>query len=392
MKQIQISTYTLSCALGAGMDTIRESIAAQRSGLTNEPWPGSDVNTWLGRVAQVEELEAELPDTSRSRNNQLALVGLNQDGFRASVQEEVKRHGAARVGLVLGTSTSSIDRTEASYGRLKETGGFAASDSHAGLHNPHSTGAFVAGQLGIAGPVATISTACSSSARAFATASRWLLCGLADAVVVGGVDSICLSVIYGFSSLQLTSADPCIPFDVNRKGLSLGEAAGFALLKAGTDVNSSTLLGYGESLDAHHMSSAHPEGLGAKLAMRAAAEKAGVGLTEIDYLNLHGTGTRANDDIENLACVDLLGERTRASSTKSLTGHTLGAAGITEAVLTLDTFVTGIVPGTIGTCDTGSTSLNILIRNERCRPRYAMSNSFGFGGSNCCLIFTGPAQ
>lgn len=390
MQPVSISAYTLSCALGDGMDAVRDSIAGQRSGLSSDPWPDCNVTTWLGRVEPLDRFDPELPDATDSRNNRLALLGLNQDSFRTSVADQLERHGPARLGLVLGTSTASIGRTEESYGRLTEAGDFAAKDRHAELHNPHSTGAFVAQQLGITGPVATISSACSSSARAFATASRWLACDLADAVVVGGVDSLCLSVICGFNSLQLTSPDPCIPFDVNRTGLSLGEAAGFALLTRDADPHCSRLIGYGESLDAYHMSSAHPEGLGARLAMQAAAARADTRLPDIDYLNLHGTGTRANDNIENLACSAVLTDRTVCSSTKSWTGHTLGAAGITEAVLTIDTFRTGILPGTLGTRDIGSATLNLLLENVERTPRYAMSNSFGFGGSNCCLVFEGP--
>ena len=391
MNPVAISAYTLTCALGIGMTAVRNSIEAQRGGLDDQPWPESNVATWLGRVSELDKNPAALPTMHDSRNNRLAKRALQQDDFQLRVSEAIERYGAHRCAVMLGTSTSSIGRTEASYRRLEQGDHFNPDDRYASLHNPHSTGAFVAAHLDIKGPAVTISTACSSSARAFASAARWLECGIADAVVVGGVDTLCLSVICGFNSLQLTSTEPCRPFDKNRAGLSLGEAGGFALLTreilAGDD-NVVALLGYGESLDAYHMSSAHPEGLGAKLAMQAAVQRANVAWDDIHYLNLHGTGTRSNDAIEGLACNALLPATTLCSSTKSWTGHTLGAAGITEAVISMDALLTGLVPGTLHTQDPDpDTMLDILIENRASNPQTVMSNSFGFGGNNCCLVF-----
>ena len=391
VNPVAISAYTLTCALGTGMTAVRDSIAAKRGGLNNRPWPDSNVTTWLGRVSELDTSPAPLPTAYDSRNNRLARLALQQDDFQLKVSEAIERYGAHRCAVMLGTSTSSIGRTESSYRRLEHDDHFNPDDRYASLHNPHSTGAFVAAQLGIKGPAVTISTACSSSARAFASAARWLECGLADAVVVGGVDTLCLSVICGFNSLQLTSTEPCRPFDKNRAGLSLGEAGGFALVtreRLTRDDNAVALLGYGESLDAHHMSSAHPEGLGAKLAMQAAVQRANIAWNDIHYLNLHGTGTRSNDAIEGLACHTLLPETALCSSTKSWTGHTLGAAGITEAVISMDALLTGLVPGTLHTQDPDpDTMLNILMENRAISPQVVMSNSFGFGGNNCCLVF-----
>ena len=392
MTPVDISAYTLTCAVGSGIAAIRNRLEADRSGLSNEPWPDSNIATWLGRVDGLDRAEENLPDAYESRNNRLARLALGQDEFSAQLLEKREQFGAQRCGLVLGTSTSSIGRTEASYLQLTSEEEFAAADRHGELHNPHSTTEFVARELGIAGPAVTVSTACSSSARAFASAARWLACDIVDVVVVGGVDTLCLSVICGFNSLQLVSEEPCRPFDSLRSGLSLGEAAGFALLTRESPGNPAPLqlLGYGESLDAYHMSSAHPDGLGAKLAMEAAVKRAGVEFSDIDYLNLHGTGTRANDKVEGLATRAAFGRDVLCSSTKGWTGHTLGAAGITEAILAFDALLTGLVPGTINTRELDiETQLPVLLKSVRSDPRLVMSNSFGFGGNNCSLIFGG---
>jgi len=248
----------------------------------------------------------------------------------------------------------------------------------------------VATELGLLGPRVTISAACASSAKVFATAQRWLNQGLVDACVVGGADSLCLSVIYGFHSLQLVAIDACRPFDADRTGISLGEAAGFALLERSPSGSGHAqelqLLGVGESCDAYHMSSAHPDGLGARLSMQRALESADLGMQDIDYINLHGTGTRANDATESKVCSDLMREKTLASATKSWTGHTLGAAGIVEAILCLDALKTGFVPGTR---NTRSIEDNFPLLLDSCEVNIstALSNSFGFGGSNCSLVF-----
>jgi 3-oxoacyl-[acyl-carrier-protein] synthase-1 len=235
----------------------------------------------------------------------------------------------------------------------------------------------------------TVSTACSSSARVFGSAARWLACGIVDAVLVGGVDSLCLSVIYGFHSLQLVSSSPCRPFDHDRDGISLGEAAGFALVTRDriSDLPIS-LLGYGESLDAYHMSSAHPEGLGARIAMQAAVDRSGLSFDQINYLNLHATGTRANDSVEGKICAELFGDATLISGTKGWTGHTLGAAGISEIVISIDAMQTGLIPGTLNLINPDQAiQLPILTQNVESEIATVMSNSFGFGGNNCSVIF-----
>jgi 3-oxoacyl-[acyl-carrier-protein] synthase-1 len=380
---------------------LRQSIRNNQSGLSNAPWPECDVQTWLGRIPDDVIATADIGAEWQSRNNQLALLGLYQDGFMQQLQNAVRMHGAERIGIVLGTSTSSIGRTEEAFAQLTDTGHFAPEFNQPQIHNPHSTGLFLAQHLGIKGPAATISTACSSSAKAFATAKRWIDAGLVDAVLVGGVDSLCLSVIYGFNSLQLVADEPCRPFDKNRTGISLGEAAGYAIVsKTPEGETPVALLGYGESTDAWHMSTPHPEGLGAQLSMQQALTMAGLSANQLDYINLHGTGTRANDDIEGLACNTLLaanavGKGPLMSATKGLMGHTLGAAGIAEAILAMESIVNSCIPGTINTVQPEpAVAAHLVLKSlqlEAGAVKTALTNSFGFGGNNCSLIFGAQA-
>jgi 3-oxoacyl-[acyl-carrier-protein] synthase-1 len=258
------------------------------------------------------------------------------------------------------------------------------------VHNFHSPGIFVSRVTGLEGPSLSISTACSSSAKVFATAARWIQCGVVDAALVGGVDSLCLSILYGFNSLELVSPDPCRPFDINRRGISIGEAAGYVILcrpEAAPEA-SLYLAGYGESSDAYHMSHPHPEGLGALAAIDAALSRAGLAADQVDYVNLHGTASRANDLVEARVLRSRFQDRTCASSTKGWTGHTLGAAGILEAIITLDAMNTELVPGTLN-CDKVDPEFEFAIqqKNVTRQLRYAMSNSFGFGGNNAALLF-----
>lgn len=379
-----VEAYTLTSALGAGLQEMREALRADRGGLSAQPWPDCSVECQLGRVQLPEDIRVD--EARTSRNNRTIAWALQQDEFSAAVLGACERFGASRVGLVMGTSTSSIDRTEAAYAALNETDRFPEVMRQPLTHNPHAPGDFVADQLGLAGPRITISAACASSAKVFATAQRWLNQGLADAVVVGGADSLCLSVIYGFHSLQLVSPEACRPFDAQRTGISLGEAAGFALLTRDVAAAECCVLGSGESCDAYHMSSAHPEGLGAQLSMQRALSAAGLQMKDIDYLNLHGTGTRANDDTEGRVCAEIIEAGTLASATKSWTGHTLGAAGIVEAVLCLDALRTGFVPGTRNTKNVEA-DFSLLLDSQQTNVSTALSNSFGFGGNNCSVVF-----
>ena len=390
MTPLAITAYTASSAIGHGRTAHLDALRAARSGLRPNDFSSAPLACWIGRVDGVEDvaLPAAL-DVWACRNNQLAWLGLNQDGFLDRVQAARERYGAGRIALLLGTSTASIGATEEAYRRLDADGGFAEDMLRPAIHAPHSLAAFVAAALQLEGPCLTISTACSSSAKVFANAERMIRLGLIDAAVVGGVDTLCDSVLFGFNALELVSPAPCRPFDAARDGISIGEAAGFALLeRIDTAPDAPQLLGYGEASDAHHMSTPHPDGLGAELALRDALARAGLVTSQVDYINLHGTASQKNDEVEAALVGRAFPARTRASSTKGFTGHTLGAAGIVEATIALLAIEHGLIPGNLG----GDTpdpicGPSFAWRNEQQRIDVALSNSFGFGGNNACLAF-----
>lgn len=387
MTPLAITARTATTACGRGAGALRAAIAARHSGLRPNDFSAVPLPTWIGRVDGLEA--AALPPSLalyECRNNRLAWLALQQDQVLQRVQQLREWHGASRVGLVIGTSTSSIGATEEAYARLDPDGRFAPDLQRPIVHTPHSLGEFLQQATGLRGPCVTLATACSSSAKVFAQAARMIHAGIVDAALVGGVDTLCGSVLFGFNSLGLVSPAPCRPFDVARDGLSLGEAGGFAVLER--DGDGPWLRGYGESSDAHHMSSPHPEGLGARLAMQGALERAGLAANMVDYINLHGTATPKNDEIEAAAIAALFPAATRASSTKAYTGHTLGAAGIVESLIALDTLETGLVPGSLNCAQPDPACGPQLQRDNVSREvRVAMNNSFGFGGNNCSLLF-----
>lgn len=388
MPNLTVSAYTATCAVGPGLEAMWQALVNEHTGLVRDVYPGCTVDTHLGRVAGLETrpLPAEYGRWD-SRNNRLAWLGLQQDGFLAAVRAAKERYGADRVGLVLGTSTASIANTERAYRERTDDSTLPEACGEPIVHSPYSLVDFVHHVLAIGGPRLGVSTACSSSARAFGTAERWLRLGLADAVVVGGTDSLCLSVLYGFHALELLSAAPCRPFDVGRTGMNLGEGAGFALIER--DGSGPRFVGYGETSDAHHMSSPHPEGVGARKAMERALATAGLSAAEIDYVNLHGTATRLNDQVEALAIRSVFAQPVPCSSTKGWTGHTLGAAGIVEAVIALLCLERHFIPTTLN-CQQVDDSFGgyVQVRQRRAPLATVMSNSFGFGGNNCSLIFS----
>lgn len=392
---LAITAYTATTALGRGRAAQAEALRAGRSGLRPNDFglgvaAQARLATWIGRVAGLEDVVLPAPLAPWDcRNNRLAWLALNQDGLPERIAELRVRYGADRVALLVGTSTSSIGASEEAYTRL-EDGQFPADLRRPILHTPHSLGEFLQQATGLRGPCMTVATACSSSAKVFAQAARMIRCGLVDAALVGGVDTLCGSVLFGFKALGLVSSQPCRPFDLRREGLSLGEAGGFAILERCEAVGDAPLqlCGYGESSDAHHMSAPHPEGLGARLAMTAALQRGALSAAEVDYLNLHGTATPANDSVEAQAVAALFPASLHASSTKGWTGHTLGAAGIVEAVIALLALENGLLPGTLNS-DAPDPVCGPQIRfaNVERAIRYAMSNSFGFGGNNASLLF-----
>lgn len=387
---LAVTAYTATSAAGSGLTALARALRERRSGLRSNDFTTTPLPCWIGRVDGLEQapVPAELAQLD-CRNNRLAWAGLNQDGFLDAARSLVERHGSDRVAIVLGTSTGSIGATEQAYRELRPDGGFARAHRHFLLHSPHSLTAFVQRVLGTTGPACTVATACSSSAKVFAQAERLIRLGWADAAVVGGVDSLCDSVLFGFNALQLVSDEPCRPFDANRRGISIGEAAGFALLERTAAAPAAPrLLGWGESSDAHHMSSPHPQGLGARLAIADALARAGVEASAVEYINLHGTATLANDAMEAMVVAEVFAPSTRASSTKGWTGHTLGAAGIVEAVISLIALEQGFVPGTLNSTQPDpACGPQLAYDNEDCAPQLALSSSFGFGGNNAVLVF-----
>lgn len=388
MKPLSVTAFTAAHPAGVGNAATLEALRANRSGLQPNTLAWAPLDCWVGRVRDAETLRvpAALQDYDCA-NARLALLALEQDGFLDAVARARERVGAGRLGVFLGTTTSGIRSTEEAYTRRNADGSLPADFRYETRHNMDATTEFVRRVTGAAGPAFTVSTACSSSAKVFCVAERYLRAGLIDAAVVGGADTLCLTTLYGFNSLQLVSQDVCRPYDAARKGLSIGEAAGFALLEGDADA-ALRLHGYGETSDAHHMSTPHPEGDGARRAMEAALASAGLGAEAIDYVNLHGTASPANDLAEGRAVHGLFGTRVACSSTKGFTGHTLGAAGITEAVITMLALHEGFLPGspTTRTVDP-DTRCRIALSGEARKLSFAMSNSFGFGGNNCALLF-----
>jgi 3-oxoacyl-[acyl-carrier-protein] synthase I len=365
----------------------------RRGGLAPCTFETVDLPSFVGEVPGLDAVR--LPAELRAfdcRNNRLAFLGLMQDGFAEAVATAARRHGPQRVGLFLGTSTSGILQTELAYRRRDPADGALPADLIYGTtQNTFSVADFARHCLGLTGPAVVVSSACSSSAKVFASARRMMAAGLIDAAVVGGVDSLCLTTLYGFNSLGLMSSQACRPFDAERDGISIGEAAAFALLERvpeDLDTNAVLLLGVGESSDAHHMSSPHPDGLGARIAMQNALEEAQLDAAGIDYINLHGTATPSNDVAETKAVAALFGSGTPCSSTKGATGHTLGAAGGLEATICALALQNDLMPGGLNTRQLDPRlPLNYLLENREQPVRRVLSNSFGFGGTNCSLIF-----
>ncbi len=390
MEPLLISRYTATTCLGHGLDAMRAALLAGRSGLKPCDFETVRLPTWIGEVEGVDdEVLREDLAAYDCRNNRLAQLGLRQDGFAEAVAEAAARWGRDRVAVFLGTSTAGILQTELAYRRRAPDSGLLPPDfRYAETHNTYSVGAFVRAWFGLAGPAAVASSACSSSAKVFASAARMIAAGMVDAAVVGGVDSLCLTTLHGFNSLELTSAGACRPFDVARDGISIGEAAAFALVERRSGplpADAIVLLGVGESSDAYHMSSPHPEGRGAQRAMTAALASAGLTPGEIDYINLHGTATPSNDAAEGEAVSELFGDTVPCSSTKGATGHTLGAAGGVEAVACALALADGFIPGGVNTRDP-MPHLDYVLASRSAGLVRALSNSFGFGGTNCSLV------
>jgi len=381
--EIPVLAFSAANALGTDADRILDALRAGRTGLApcplEIPFP-----TACGMLPGALD---PLPARLRAWDTRLCRVALlSLEGVRPALLAAVRRHGPERVALVVGTSTGGILETEAAFLAWAESGRIPAEYDFDRQHALHGLLEVLRAVTGASGPAWIVSTACSSSGKVFATGRRLLLAGLADAVLVGGVDTLCQTTLRGFGCLQALSPSPCRPFNAQRDGTSIGEGGAFALL-AREGEGPVRLLGVGESCDAHHMSHPHPEGLGARLAMEEALARAGLPAAEVDHVNAHGTGTPANDLPEARAISAVLGDLVPVASTKGYTGHLLGAAGATEAVLAALSIVHGFVPRSLGAEPVDPGVKIAVCRATAARPvRTVLSNSFAFGGSNVSLL------
>ena len=384
-----ITAYGLISALGEGVEASAEALLAwQAKGST--PLTRHNQTLLDGRLTPVGRVEGELPAIPAalapyaSRNNQLLLAALAQ--IRPALDEALATFGPARVGLVLGTSTAGIGEAELAIAadRRGEAVPTAFDYRQQELGSPSE---FLARHLGLEGPAYTLSTACSSSARAFISGQRMLAAGLVDAVLVGGADSLCGLTLNGFDSLESLSGTLCQPFDNDRQGINIGEGAALFLLSR--QPAPIALLGAGESSDAWHISAPHPDGVGAEAAMGMALAQAGLTPEQVGYINLHGTATRLNDAMESQAVYRLFGDRVPCSSTKPLTGHVLGAAGAIEAALAclLLERALPLPPQRVMTGDPALAPIRLVSGTTPLATPRILSNSFAFGGNNVSLLF-----
>ncbi len=387
---LAMRNFSLVTCLGDGRTKNLAALREGRSGLAPCGFDALPFPTYVGEVPGLDKnpLHGALAGFD-CRNNRLAMRALQADDFVSPIEAAKTRYGAARIGVFVGTSTSGLLQTETAYReRDPETGLLPENFDYARTHNTYALGHFVRQALGLAGPAFVVSTACAATSKVFGNAARMIAAGVCDAAIIGGADTLCATTLFGFQALGVMAEGPCRPFGAARTGISIGEAAGFVLLEKPTPGEDDILLlGVGESADAYHMSSPHPEGAGARLAMERALAAAGLTAGDIDYVNLHGTATLVGDAAEDCAVSGLFGTAQNCNSTKGYTGHTLGASGVVEAVFAALAIQHGFVPGSphTETLDPAFRS-HYVMEAQPARVDRVMSNSFGFGGVNCSLV------
>ena len=390
LPPVAVTAYQCVSAAGDDVNALYSSLIANRSCLNPLRLFDIPFKTVVG------EITSPLPNVRTSlkaydcRNARLALKALNQGGFRADLERAIARYGALRVGLVLGTSTSGIYDSENAYAHFLSDGIMPGDFHFLQIQTAQATAEFLQRELKLQGPCYGISTACSSSAKALGAAQRLVMADFCDAVLVAGVDSLCRLTLRGFHSLQLVASEACRPMDTNRRGINIGEGAALLLLER-LNVDNATcprLLAVGESSDAHHMSAPHPEGAGAALAMAQALHLANRDVGDVDYINLHATASTLNDLSEAKAIASLFPNPPPCSGVKGLLGHTLGAAGAVETVVSLLALERGFLPGTCGLKLVDPQCPCPVIASPRLdsAPRLILSNAFGFGGNNASIL------
>ena len=379
-----ISAYTGACALGATREQVLSALYAGRSGLELSQF-AAPLQTALGAVPDPLPL---LPAKLRAFDTRLARMAvLLSEPLQPQLSAALKRYGASRIGIVVASSTGGLAASEQAFAAARSTGALPDDYSFERSHAFYALVEVLRGLTGVRGPGYVVSTACSSGNKVFGSAQRLLAAGMLDAVLVGGIDSLCQITVRGFHSLGILSARPCKPFASDRDGTSIGEGGALFLIERASEA-AVALCGVGECSDAHHMTQPAPDGSGAAAAMRFALEDAGLDPSQIDHVNAHGTGTPLNDSAEARAIDAVLGRRVPVVSTKAATGHMLGAAAAIEALFAIAAIERGQLPPSLG-CAPRDPEIQLAISGEpRAHAcRYVISNALAFGGSNASVIF-----
>lgn len=385
-----ITAYAAMNALGNNLDEIwvnwQQGVAPGMQ-KTQAYRPGAAC--YLGQVtADLPELEEKF-SLYRCRNNRLLQACAEQ--LQAHINRLKQQYGKSRIAVVLGTSTSGIENSEDGI-KAWLTTGERPDWYHYKQQYMGAAAEFLRQYLELEGPGFVVSTACTSSANAFASAQRLLQLNLCDAVIVGGVDTLCQMTVQGFTALASVSDELCQPFSKNRCGINIGEAAALLVLeKQPMDQNSLELYSVGCSSDAHHMSAPDPSAAGAIRSIQQALDNSPWQASDIDYINLHGTATPLNDAMESKAVAHIFGQDVHCSSTKSLIGHTLGAAAASEAVFCclLLQRSQGLIPKQVwdGELDPEIAAITIADGQKPLdKLQLCLSNSFAFGGSNVSVL------
>lgn len=388
-RPLPLTAWSAVNALGRSTAEVLDALDAGRSGL-RPPELALPFETFVGAVPGPL---APLPDAWARYDCRLARIAwLAFEDVRDAVLRAADRWGPRRVAVILGTSTGGLHATEDAYFTWRADGAIPDRFDFHRQHDFNALGELLAASAGLTGPIYTVSTACSSSGKGLGAARRLIDAGRIDAAVIGGVDSLCRMTLQGFHGLGVLSSRPCRPFSSERDGINIGEGAAFQLVERDAPNAAVHVLGVGETSDAHHMSSPHPEGKGAAAAMAQALDHAGLAPDDVDYLNAHGTSTVLNDAAEGVAIRTLFGDRVPVASTKGYTGHLLGAAGGTELTFVAHAVATGRIPANLNHDplpeDLG---LDVVTAPRLGVVRRALSNSFAFGGSNVSVLVGAPS-